>query len=42
MEPERWQKIEQLYHSALEVELSQRAAFIEQACAGDQSLNTAS
>ena len=38
MEPERWQKIEQLYHSSLELELSQRAAFIEQACAGDQSL----
>jgi eukaryotic-like serine/threonine-protein kinase len=38
MESERWQKIEQLYHSALEVELSQRAAFIDQACAGDQSL----
>jgi len=38
MEPERWQKIERLYHSALEEEKSRRAAFLEQACAGDRSL----
>ena len=38
MEPERWQKIERLYHSALEEEKSGRAAFLEQACAGDKAL----
>ena len=35
---ERWRKIERLYHSALEQEQSQRADFIKQACAGDESL----
>jgi tetratricopeptide (TPR) repeat protein len=38
MEPERWRKIEQLYHSALELEVNGRAAFIEQVCGGDESL----
>jgi RNase P/RNase MRP subunit p30 len=35
MEAERWQTIERLYHSALEREQNQRAAFLEQACGGD-------
>lgn len=34
----RWDKIEQLYHSALAQEKSRRAAFISQACGGDQAL----
>jgi hypothetical protein len=38
VESERWQKVDRLYHSALAVEQSQRASFLEQACAGDQSL----
>jgi eukaryotic-like serine/threonine-protein kinase len=38
VETERWRKIEQLYHSALEREGSRRAAFVEQECAGDESL----
>src|ERR1700674_5475889 len=38
MKPERWQKIEELYHSALERELSQRAAFLKEACTGDEGL----
>ena len=38
METERWRKIEELYHSALEREGSRRAAFVEQACGGDESL----
>ena len=38
MESERWQKIERLYHLALEQEKNRRAAFVEQACGGDQSL----
>ena len=33
-----WQSTEQLYHAALELQESQRAAFLEQACAGDESL----
>jgi tetratricopeptide (TPR) repeat protein/predicted Ser/Thr protein kinase len=38
VETERWRKIEHLYHSALEQEESGRAAFLEQACGGDESL----
>ena len=38
METARWRKIEELYHSALEREGSGRAAFVEQACNGDESL----
>jgi Tol biopolymer transport system component/tRNA A-37 threonylcarbamoyl transferase component Bud32 len=41
MEPEHWQKIERLYHAALEEEKSRRAAFLEQACAGDEALRRA-
>ena len=33
-----WQQIEKLYHSALEHEPRQRAAFLRQACAGDEAL----
>jgi eukaryotic-like serine/threonine-protein kinase len=35
MEPERWQQIEQLYHSALLVEQCRRAAFLEETCKDD-------
>jgi serine/threonine protein kinase len=38
MTPDRWQQIEKVYHSALEVEENQRAAFLDQACAGDRAL----
>ncbi len=38
MQPERWNEVEQLCHAALEREESQRAAFLQSACAGDQSL----
>src|SRR5437016_179932 len=38
MTPDRWQKVEQLYHSAREREESQRVAFLEEACAGDEAL----
>ena len=38
MQPERWRQIEQLFHSALKVEESRRAAFLEEACAGDEGL----
>jgi eukaryotic-like serine/threonine-protein kinase len=35
---ERWQKIEDLYHSALKQERDRRAAYLAEACAGDASL----
>jgi predicted Ser/Thr protein kinase len=38
MPDERWQKIEIIYHAALEQETSHRAAYLEQACEGDKSL----
>jgi eukaryotic-like serine/threonine-protein kinase len=38
MKPERWKKVEELYHSALEREPSQRSEFLEAACAGDVDL----
>jgi eukaryotic-like serine/threonine-protein kinase len=36
--PERWQKIEEFYHSALGREEGQRAEYLKQACAGDDEL----
>jgi serine/threonine protein kinase/Tol biopolymer transport system component len=36
--PERWQKIEQLYHTALEREPGGRSVFLDQACQGDVEL----
>jgi eukaryotic-like serine/threonine-protein kinase len=38
MTPERWQQIEKLCQSALELEESRRTAFLEKACAGDKEL----
>src|ERR1700739_4381912 len=38
MTSERWQKVEQLCNAALEREESQRGAFLEQACQGDDEL----
>jgi hypothetical protein len=38
MKPERWRKLEELFHAALEHEPSTRAAFLDAACAGDESL----
>ena len=38
MKPERWNKIEQLYHATLERDESQRAAYLLEVCAGDDSL----
>jgi Tol biopolymer transport system component len=36
--PERWQKIEAFYHSALGIEEGHRAEYLREACAGDESL----
>ncbi|HVN80145.1 MAG TPA: protein kinase [Terriglobia bacterium] len=38
MQPERLRQIDQIYHSALKVEESRRAAFLEQTCSGDEEL----
>ena len=38
MTPERWQQIDKLVEQALEQESSQRAGFIDKACAGDEEL----
>ena len=40
MKPEDWQRIEQLYHAALECDEARRAAFLAEACADDVSLLT--
>ncbi len=39
MTPDRWRQIEQVYHAALEREEGQRAAYLRQACAGDDELH---
>jgi serine/threonine protein kinase/predicted ATPase len=38
MTPERWQRIEQIYRSAIARKASDRAAFLEKACNGDSEL----
>lgn len=38
MKPERWNKIESIFHKALEAEESRRGAVLEESCAGDESL----
>src|SRR5689334_22649659 len=38
MSSERWRRIEQLYHAALEQEVSRRAAFVAESCQGDEEL----
>ena len=38
MKPERWERIESIFHKALEAEESRRAAVLEESCAGDEDL----
>ncbi len=38
MTPERWQQIDKLMDAALELEVNQRSAFLEEACGGDEEL----
>ena len=38
MTPERWQQVNEVFHSALEHEPRQRADFLSQVCAGDEEL----
>src|SRR5262245_19940962 len=38
IEPQQWERIEWLYHAALDREANERAAFLAAACAGDEAL----
>ena len=38
MECDRWERIEQLYHAALERGLDARESFLDEACAGDEDM----
>src|SRR5262245_27077552 len=38
MKAERWKQVEQIYQSALKCEVGQRAVFLAEVCAGDDSL----
>src|SRR5687768_1088154 len=38
MNAERWQKIDKLFQACLELESKRRAAFLDEACAGDRRL----
>ncbi len=38
MKPERWQEIERLFNATLEREPEQWAAFLAEACAGEESI----
>ena len=38
MKPERWQKLDQLFHSALECTSGERDVFVAEACQGDDAL----
>jgi hypothetical protein len=38
MTPERWQRIEELYHAALECAVAERTALLAEAGAGDEAL----
>jgi Tol biopolymer transport system component/predicted Ser/Thr protein kinase len=40
MTPERWQRVKELFESALERAPDERPAFLDQACDGDESLRT--
>ncbi len=35
---ERWEQVEWLYHTAVELESGQREAFLDQACASSEGL----
>src|SRR4029453_390948 len=40
MTPERWQQIDRLFHSVLEMPLSDRADFLQHACGDDEFLRS--
>ena len=38
MKPEHWHQLDELFHAALEREPEERAAFLKEACRGDEEL----
>jgi serine/threonine protein kinase len=40
MDPERWKRIDEIFHAALHREASERAEFLVQACEGDDILRS--
>ena len=38
MSVDRWQRVKEIYNSALDLEPGRREAYLREACAGDQSL----
>jgi hypothetical protein len=38
MKPDRWQKIDEIFHAALQYKSDERKAFIDEACQGDDEL----
>jgi len=40
VEPERWQRIEELFHAAMNLPKHKRAAFLEHACTGNHALRS--
>jgi len=40
MEPERWKQLEELFHAALDRSEHERAAFLDEVCAGDTGLRS--
>ena len=38
MNPDRWRRIDSLYHAALELDRGERGAFLQQACRGDPAI----
>jgi len=38
MKPERWQKVDEIFHAALRCQPEERKAFIDKACQGDEEL----
>lgn len=38
MDPNRWDKVERIFHAVLDAEENRRAAILEDSCAGDESL----
>ena len=40
MQPERWRRIEELYHAALQLEHGKRGCFLDEACTGDEALRS--
>ncbi|MBC7929532.1 MAG: hypothetical protein H7Z38_03095, partial [Rubrivivax sp.] len=40
MTPERWQRIKELFHAAIERAPAERRAFLDEACAGDAQMRT--